>query len=180
MNRGVIYNSTKCRTKFTLASDPPYSKQRNCVPKFGKSWPATPYRYFHAWKYYTHWYGRNKVCLRTRKRSGLDDRTPLRWFYQCVSWTIKKGGTIRDLFNPEEPPSTLHVNKHEQSTPNKDVNLHLLILVYFKLAVFRTENKSKSSNIFTNKYEWKRYSKCLYLYIFISIQDKSPTFKANL
>jgi len=42
------------------------------------------------------------------------------------------------------------------------------------LAVFRTENKSKSSNIFTNKYEWKRYSKCLYLYIFISIQDTSP------
>lgn len=91
----------------------------------------------------------------------------------------KKGGTIRNLFYPEEPPSTLHVNKHEQSTPNKDVNLHLLILTCFKLAVFRIENKSKSSKIFTNKYEWKRYSKCLYFYIFISIQDTSPHIQSK-
>ena len=65
-----------------------------------------------------------------------------------VYHTNKKGGTIRDLFNPEEPPSTLHTNKHEQLTPKTDVNLHLLILVCIKLAVFRTENKSKSSKIF--------------------------------
>lgn len=91
----------------------------------------------------------------------------------------KKGGTIRNLFNPEEPPSTLCTNKHEQSTPNEDVNLHLLILVHFKLAVFRIENKSKSSKIFTNKYEWKRYSKCLYFYIFISIQDTSPHIQSK-
>lgn len=90
MNRVVIHNSTKCRTKFTPVSNHPHNKRRNHDPKSGKSWPTTPYRYFHAWKYCTHWCGRNKACLRTRKRSVLDDRTPLRWFYQCVSWAIKK------------------------------------------------------------------------------------------
>lgn len=60
------------------------------------------------------------------------------------SAVYKKGGTIRNLFSSEAPPSTMYTNKHEQSTPNS-VNLHLLILVYFKLAVFRRENKSQSS-----------------------------------
>ncbi len=57
--------------------------------------------------------------------------------FQCVSYRNKKGGTIRDLFQSEAPPSTLFTNKHEQFTPKQDVNLHLLILVNFKLAVFR-------------------------------------------
>lgn len=49
-------------------------------------------------------------------------RTPLtiKFFFDYFSDVYhgnKKGGTIRDLFCPEEPPSTLHANKHEQSTP---------------------------------------------------------------
>ena len=96
------------------------------------------------------------------------------YYFSNVHHEYKKGGTIRNLFYPGEPPSTLHTNKHEQFTPNKDVNLHLLIPVCFKLAVFRTENKSKSSNIFTNKYEWKRYSKCLFFYIKIIFRTHHP------
>ena len=57
-----------------------------------------------------------------------------------------------------EPSETYFILRNRQAPcvqistnsprPNKDVNLHPLILVHFKLAVFRTENKSKSSKIF--------------------------------
>ena len=131
MNRGVIHNSTKCRIKFTPVSYPPYSKQRNCVPIFGKSWLAMPYQYFHAWKYCTHWYGRNKACLRTRKRSGLDDRTPFRWFYQCVSWAIKKAEpfeTYLVLRNRQAPCTQISTNSPRPNTGRKPSSAYSLVL----------------------------------------------------
>ena len=74
------------------------------------------YLCFLFWISCTHWYGRNKVSPQAMTRIVLDDKILLQLFFRCA-YIKNKGGTIRDLLNPEEPPSTLYKNKHEQFTP---------------------------------------------------------------
>lgn len=113
------------------------SVERNCVAARWKCTAVGRCRYWYAWRWNTHLSVRSRVFWRTSSQSVLGGEALPLSVFQCVSYRNKKGGTIRDLFQSEAPPSTLFTNKHEQFTPKQDVNLHLLILVNFKLAVFR-------------------------------------------